>query len=140
MKKYLIAATALSTLALAGCVSQDQADAKMAKGCAAGVATLIAPKEIKEVKSQNYSFEENAEGQHRRVTLNMVEKDGWMEVDKEYSCLFAQQWGFFKSSHRALLVQVKIDDAVYGKKDGTILGGFDDFLKLTETVDGAMAQ
>lgn len=140
MKKTIAFITGLSTLALAGCVSQDQADAKMAKGCAAGISTLIAPKEIKEVKSQNFSNEENAEGLHRRVTLDILQKDGWVEMDKSYSCLFAQEWGFFKMGHRALVVQIKIDDTVYGKKDGEILGGFQDFLKLTEVMDAAMAQ
>jgi len=38
------------------------------------------------------------------------------------------------------VVQIKIDDTVYGKKDGEILGGFQDFLKLTEVMDAAMAQ
>lgn len=51
-----------------------------------------------------------------------------------------QQWGAFKSTHEALLVQVKIDDEVYGKKDGVITGDFDDFLKLTRVVDAAMGQ
>jgi hypothetical protein len=140
MKKTMIVMAGISALALSGCVSQDQADAKMAKGCAAGIGSLIAPKEIKEVKSQNFSAEENAEGMHRRVTLDILQKDGWVETDKSYSCLFAQEWGFLNMNHRALVVQIKIDDTVYGKKDGEILGGFQDFLKLTEVMDAAMAQ
>lgn len=140
MKKTVIVMAGISALALSGCVSQDQADAKMAKGCAAGIGSLIAPKEIKEVKSQNFSAEENAEGMHRRVTLDILQKDGWVETDKSYSCLFAQEWGFLNMNHRALVVQIKINDTVYGKKDGEILGGFQDFLKLTEVMDAAMAQ
>ena len=140
MKKFAFVLS-LSALALTGCVSQDQADAKMAKGCAAGVGALLTePKEIIVVKTENFSNEETSEGLHRRVTLEATEKDGWVEMDKSYTCLFAQEWGFFKSSHRALLVQVKIGEEIYGKRDGEILGGFEDFLKLTETVDGAMAQ
>lgn len=138
MKK--IALIAISTLALTACVTQQQADEKMAKGCEAGVTALINPKEIKEVKTKNYS-DEVVEGEpHRRVTLGVVEKDGWVELDKEYSCLFAQDWGVFKSSHKALLVQTKIDDSIYGKVDGQITGSIDDFVKLTETVDAAMGQ
>ncbi len=140
MKKLLLTACMASALLLSGCVSQDQADAKMAKGCAAGLGALMAPKEIKEVKSQNFSNEENPEGLHRRVTLDILQKDGWVETNKSYSCLFAQQWGFFKSSHKAMIVQVKMDDTLYGKKDGQITGSFEDFLKLTEVMDAAMAQ
>lgn len=132
----------LLSLLLGGCITQDQADTKMAKGCAAGVNALLEDegKEIGEIKVQRYANEQAEGGLHRRITLEAVEKDGWLELDKEYSCLFMQEWGLFKSSQRALLVQVKIDNQLYGKKDGTILGSFDDFLKLTKVVDGAMAQ
>lgn len=138
MKK--LALVTLSTLALTGCVTEQQADEKMAKGCEAGVVSLIAPKEISQVKTKNYSTEIVEDSPHRRVTLGVVEKDGWLELDKEYSCLFAQDWGLFKSSHKALLVQVQIDDSTYGKVDGIINGSMEDFMKLTDAVDQAMGQ
>lgn len=138
MKKFML--IAISSLALTGCVSQDQADVKMSKGCAAGVEALITPKSIKTVKAQRYANEQVEGGLHRRVTLEVVESDGWLELDKEYSCLFMQQWGILKTSHQALLVQVKIDDSVYGKKDGIITGSYEDFLNLTRVVDSAMGQ
>lgn len=138
MKKYAL--IAVSTLALTGCVTQEQADEKMAKGCEAGVSSMIAPKEIAAVKTRNYADEQAEGGLHRRVTLGVTEKDGWLELDKEYSCLFMEEWGMFKSSHKALLVQVQIDDSTYGKVNGVITGSLDDFLKLTEHVDEAMGQ
>ena len=129
-------------LLLTGCVSQDQADVKMAKGCAAAVNSLIEDdgKTINEIKSTNYSSEEAEGGLHRRVTIDAIEKDGWLELDQTYSCLFMQEWGLFKSFHRALLVQVKVNDELYGKKDGTIIGSFDDFMKIIRVTDGAMGQ
>ena len=130
----------LSCLALSACVTQDQADVKMAKGCAAGIDSLIEPKKIKEIKAQRFANEQAEGGLHRRITLEILEEDGWMELDQEYSCLFMQEWGLFKSSHRALIVQVKIDDQIYGKKDGQIIGGIDDFLALANVVDIAMGQ
>lgn len=131
----------LLSLFLSACVTQDQADVKMAKGCAAGINALLTDgKEIMEIKAKRYASEETEGGLHRRVIFEAIEKDGWLELEKEYSCLFMQEWGLFKSYHRALVVQVKIDEQLYGKKDGTILGGFDDFLKLTKVMDGAMAQ
>ena len=138
MKKFAL--IAVSSLALTACVTQPQADEKMTKGCEAAVKSLIAPKEIKEIKAKNVADETTSEGLHRRITLNVVEKDGWLEVDKQYSCLFAQEWGMFKTSHRALLVQTKIDDSIYGKVDGVITGSLDDFIKLSEHVDEAMGQ
>lgn len=139
MKKILLSCSAL--LLLSGCVSQDQADAKMASGCEAGIKSLIAPITIKEVKNRNFSSEENIEGLHRRVTFETVTKDGWLETTKNYSCLFAQQWGLFKSSHMAILVQVQLPDGkIIGKKDNQIVGEMADFLNLTKNVDAAMNQ
>lgn len=138
MKKIMLIAA--SSLALAGCVTQDQADEKIAKGCQAGVESLIAPKEINTVKATTFANEVTSEGMHRRVTLTVVEKDGWLEVEKQYSCLFAQEWGVFKSSHTAILVQTKIDNSLYGKVDGVITGSLEDFMKLSDTVEQAMGQ
>ena len=139
MRIFLIT---LLSLSLTACVSQDQADIKMAKGCVAAVNALLKDdgKEIMEVKSKNYAQEEAEGGLHRRVTIGAIEKEGWLELEKEYSCLFMQQWGMFKASHKALLVQVKIEDELYGKKDGVILGDFEDFLGITKVVDSAMGQ
>jgi hypothetical protein len=137
MKKFLLSATAL--LLLSGCVSQDQADEKMEKGCRAGVDALLGSAQIMQVKSTNYSFENNLEGQHRRITLETTIKDGWLEKDETYSCLFAQQWGLFKSSHAAVLVQVKFPDGkIVGKQDGLLVGELSDFVKLSDTVQDAM--
>ncbi len=138
MKKFAL--IAVSALALGGCVTQEQMDEKMAKGCEAGVRSMIAPKEISAIKTKNYADEHAEGGLHRRVSLGVTEKDGWLELDKEYSCLFMEEWGVFKSSHKALLVQVKIDDSIYGKVDGVITGSLDDFIKLSEHVDEAMGQ
>jgi len=139
MRILLISILALS---LSACVSQDKADLKMAKGCAAGIDALLSDqgKNILEIKSKNYSSEDTEGGLHRRVTIDAIEKDGWVELDKQYSCLFMQEWSLFQIGHKALLVQIKVDDTLYGKKDGTILGSFDDFLRLTKAVDGAMTQ
>lgn len=137
MKKILLSAVA--TLTLAGCVSQDQADEKMARGCQAGVESQLGNAQIENIKSTNYSFESNVEGQHRRVTFDARTKDGWVELDQTFSCLFAQQWGFFKSSHAAVLMQVKMPDGrVIGKQDGILVGDIGDFARLSESVNAAM--
>lgn len=140
MKKFTLLAAGISVLALSGCVTQQQADEKMGSGCKAALAAVIEPKQVKEVKAINYS-DENTEGSiYRRVTIDYIEKDGWTELDKKHSCLFAQQWGLFKSSHTALLEQVDAGEKFIGKKDGQIIGSMDDFMNLTSKADTAMAQ
>ncbi len=130
------------SLSLTACVNQEQADTKMAKGCLAGVNALINidGKNISEIKAERYANEQTEGNLHRRVTLEAIEKDGWLELEKEYSCLFEQKWSAFKTAHVALLVQIEIDGTLYGKKDGKLIGAFDDFLRLTQSVDDAMKQ
>lgn len=140
MKKFVVVISAVSTLALAGCVTQQQADAKMGEGCQAAVSAMIEPKTIKETKSVNFADEQTEGSLYRRVVVTAIEKDGWVEVTKEYKCLFAQQWGLFKSSHTAMLEQLSVGDKFYGKKDGKIMGSMEDFMRLTGKADTAMGQ
>ncbi len=144
MKKisaFTLTLSIASAIVLTGCVSQDQADKKMGKGCEAAVNAMIAPKTLTTIKSTKYAEETNQDGSNfRSVAITATEKDGWMELDKEYSCLFAQQWGFLKSSHTALLEQLSYDGRILGKQDGKIVGSMDDFMKLTNSADTAMGQ
>lgn len=128
-------------LPLTACVPQQQADLNMKRGCEAALNALIQPKEITQIKAARYSYTyPKGEGKHRLVSMDIVEKDGWIELDKTCSCTFLEQWGLFKTSHEALILQVDIDGEVTGKVEGHIRGGFDEFLNLTKTVNRAMGQ
>ena len=140
MKNFVLAFAGVSVLALTGCVSQEQADEKMKTGCKAAIEAMIAPRTIKEVKTSSAEAEKTMGSTYRRVHVSYIENDDFADAEHQGSCLFSEQWGAFKSTHAALLEQVVYNDAVIGKKDGTIQGSMDDFLKLTETVDAAMAQ
>lgn len=140
MKKFVFLLAGLSSLALSGCVTQQQADAKMGEGCKAALAEVMAPKTIENVKAVNYSDEQTEGSLYRRVTVDLVEKDGFADMDQKYSCLFAQDWGPLRTSHTALLEQVDAGDKFIGKKDGQIVGSMEDFMNLTSKVSTAMAQ
>jgi len=138
--RSLLLLAGLSVFLLSGCVTQETADQKMAKGCAAGVNSLIAPREIAEVKSSTFGTEQVEGSPHRRVVLKTIEKSGWLDMDREYSCFFLEQWGFAGTTHRALIVQLNVDGRVYGKKDGKIIGDLEDFMKFSDVVENAMGQ
>ncbi len=140
MKKFIVLIAGVSALALSGCVSQEQADAKMIVGCKAAVGAMIAPTEIKDVKSSDATNEKTMGSVYRRITLKYTQVGDFAETEKEGSCLFSQQWGLFKSSHASLLEQVVYNGELLGKKDGNVVGDLNQFLKLNETVDAAMAQ
>lgn len=137
MRIFLIS---LLSLSLFACGNQNQADVKLAKGCEAGVNALIADngKVIHEIKSKRFANEDTEGKTHRLVTLEAVEKEGWLELDKEYECLFEQQWGLFGLFHTALMVRITIDEETIGKKDGVLIGGLDDFMDLSSVVERAM--
>lgn len=125
-------------LPLGACVNRDQADARLARGCAAAV-ELFLPEgiKIKEIKGRTFGASEQGPD-FRQVTLSAVESDGWADVDKEYRCVFQEQFGFLGNGHTAAIEQVRANDNVYGKENGQILGTFEEHLKLTEIVEKAL--
>ncbi len=140
MKHFILVTALLSTAVLTACVSQEQADAKMIEGCKAAVNAMIAPETIKEYKTTTAEAENTMGSVYRRVRLTYIQNADFAEAEREGSCLFSEQWGVFKGSHAALIEQVVYNDELIGKKDGNIEGDMNDFLKLSEKVDAAMAQ
>lgn len=140
MKFFKILALSAPLLLLSACVDQATADAKMEKGCRAGVQALIGDKQILDVISLDTKSKEfGNQGVHRFVTIKVNEKDGYFDSEGTYQCVFLEQWGAFKSTHSALLMQIDINGEIYGKDDqGVIQGDWEDFVKLSGTVDSAM--
>ena len=137
--KFMLLFVLPSLLLLTGCVSRDQADARLAKGCGAAVEVFLEDgmKINKIIKSRFGDSPDNGPG-FREVTINVVETDSWYETEKDYHCIFAEEFTLFNLSHRASIYQVKVDDRVFGKQGDKILGTLNDHLKLTEAVDNAM--
>lgn len=140
LRPFLIFSLLCLPLILSGCISREQADEKMAKGCVAGISYLVQPRQVLEVKDLEFS-KETADGVgFRKTSITVLEKDGWAELDKQYSCVFQEDWSFMKMAHKAMLTRINIDGQIYGRKDGEITGSFDDFLNLTNVVEGAMSE
>ena len=76
----------------------------------------------------------------REVVLTVMESDGFYEAEQEYKCVFADSLAMFGMGHSASIHQLKVHDAVYGKEGDQILGTYDEHLKLTQTVDAALAK
>ena len=129
----------LSVLVLSGCVTREQADAKLARGCAAGAELFLEEGyKIKEIKDKIFRDDPELGRGFREVRLFVVESDGWYDTDQEYKCVFSETIGLFNMSHNATIYQLKLHDQTYGKEGSQILGSFEDHLKLTETVEQGM--
>jgi hypothetical protein len=129
----------LSVLVLSGCVSREDADAKLARGCAAGAELFLEEGyKIKEIKDKIFRDDPELGRGYREVRLFVVESDGWYDADQEYKCIFEETMGPFGMSHAATIHQLKMHDQTWGKEGDKIVGSFDDHLKLTETVEQGM--
>lgn len=139
MKHIILSMVAV--LALSACVSREDADAKLARGCAAGLeAFLPEGQKIKQVNKNNYTETAEFGPGYRVVTVDYTETDGWADAEKQATCIFAEEFGFLNATHSSNIYQIRIGETVIGKKGNEILGSYEDVLKLTETVDRAMNQ
>ncbi len=133
--------TLLCVLLLTGCVTREDADARIARGCAAGVEIFLDEGfKIKEIKDTLFKESKEFGSGYRSVIIKAVESDGWLDTDKQYECVFAESFGLFNANHDATIYQLKVNDQEYGNVGGKIKGDFKDHLKLTEIVERAMSR
>ncbi len=132
---YRSAALLLCGLALTGCVSREQADAKLAKACEAGIRALLPEGETDIGTVTGSTFTASVEGQDmRHVSLKIEHQDGWIEEGTVYECTFQESFGPFKNNFTASLYNLKVGENSYGKFGHEILGDAQDFMKLTEAI------
>lgn len=137
-KFYRLALAVAGILALSGCVSREQADAKLAKGCEAGInALLTEPRKIEKILETKFSPSPEGAGM-RHVALHVMENDGWLEVESDFECVFEESFGILQMSHAASIYQVRTGERIVGKSGNEILGDANDFLKLTDAIRKAM--
>ena len=129
---------AACVLVLGGCVSREQADAKLANACKAGVQSLL-PEGSTIDRIASTDFAPSPEGHNmRHVKIKTVTLDGWLETEAEYECIFDESFGFMNANYTASIYQLRTGDAVYGKAGNEILGDAQDFIKLTDAIRKAL--
>ncbi|MAE50833.1 MAG: hypothetical protein CMH27_03380 [Micavibrio sp.] len=137
MKILCLAGLVTSVLALGGCVSRDQADAKLVLACQKGVEYLLDDYSmIKSIKQTNFSNIANKMDGDRRVVMDVVVDENYLEIDKTFSCNFFENRGLMGMNYSANLAQIDMGDGdVYGRKDDQILGGMNKWLNITKEVE-----
>ncbi|MGQ0527177.1 MAG: hypothetical protein ACT4OY_03990 [Alphaproteobacteria bacterium] len=124
---------------LAGCISREDADAKLARGCAAGAQILMTDGfTIKETKGQTFRESPEFGKGYREVNLSILESDEWTNNDKDIICVFSEEFGFFGMAYTAAIYQIQKDGQIYGRSGDQILGTMEDHLKLMEAVEREM--
>ena len=140
MKKYAALFLCASVL-LTGCSSREEADAKLSKGCEAGVTSLLAAekydRQIAKVKKVTYSKETLG----RQVTLDTTIKNkayGY-EGEEWFSCIFSETYSMGYIAWDARLERITIGTDIIGRDDkGNVIGGLNEYMNLTDAVQAAL--
>lgn len=130
----------MALLSLTGCLSRDDADKRLAKGCQAA-ATLFLNEgfKVKEIKKSEFKPSAQFGSGYRDVILTAIESDSWIDFDKEYKCTFADELDLM-GTHRAMIYQVTVNEQTYGHAGSEILGDADTIIRLNDAVENAMAE
>lgn len=138
MHKLMNLALCFAALLLSGCVSREQADAKLAKACEAGIRATLPDyqtfEEVLEVKASDSSIGPNM----RQIRIKGKLEDGWLGIEENFTCVFDESFGFLGSSHTAAIYQLRLPGKVIGQAGPDITGSAQDFIKLTDAVSEAL--
>lgn len=126
------------TLILTGCMSREQADETLVKGCVAGINALLSDgTQIGPITDTSFSPSPEGQG-FRHVSITAKELDGWLDAEQQYECTFEESFSFMNMGYSASIYQLRFNDRVVGKAGNEILGTTDDFIKLTDAVRKAL--
>lgn len=121
---------------LSGCVSREQADQRLAEGCAMGAGLFLEEEaEVLEIKEINAVKDTSMNAEFRRIDMVVLEGDDWYSEDKEYSCVFSETYALFGLTHTAEIIQLRMGDEIHGQDGRKIMGEINDYLRLKDTVD-----
>ena len=135
---YRICLALLCVLIVTGCMSREQADAKLAKACEAAVNVFLVDGQRID-KVNNATFSGSPVGpDFRHVTIHTAMIDGWLEAEYDYDCTFQEGFGFLNSGYTASIYNVNVDGRIIGKSGSEILGEAEDHMKLNEAVRAAL--
>lgn len=123
---------------LTGC--QDNSKKRLAHGCEAAVKIMLNKEEYKRQIDSIKSSKLGMSDGYRLVTIDTVTKTKEFSnpQDESFECKFEETTGPFGLGWRASLVNLKIDDVIYGSEGGEIYGSIEDQLALTAAVESAM--
>jgi hypothetical protein len=127
-------------MTLTGCGAEKEIQAKMTRGCEAAVKTMLnKPDYERQIESVTGSKLGMSDG-FRLVTIDVVTKTKEFNdpVDESFSCKFEETKVLGFIGWKAALVQIKIDDVIYGSDGGELFGTVEDQMALTAAVEAAM--
>ena len=102
-----ILSVAICLTLLTGCVSREQANDKLGKACEVAASIFLEDGfTIKTVKRVTSKPSKEYGDSYRDVTVFVTESDSWIDIEKEYECVFAEEFGMFNTSFDADLYRI----------------------------------
>lgn len=139
MKQISLLGLIVAALGLSACVDRQQADAKLVKACIAAVEAFFPEGDtIQGVTSRQTRDHPTMGYGHREVALEVSVSDGFHARDETHACIFLEEFGFAKMSHRASIYQLNYEGQIIGQENYQIRGDVEDMAKLTNAVDAAL--
>jgi len=129
----------LCLMILTGCVTRQDADKKMGKACEAAARIFRTDGfTVKSVNKVDSKISKKFGNGYRDVTVSVTESDSWLDIDKDYNCTFAENFGMLNSSFDADLYRIEVDGQIFGMDDGQILGGPEIQIQLDRAVKSVL--
>ncbi len=125
-------------VSLGGCVSREQADTKLAKGCAAAAGALLPDGQTLGEVLEKKSTPSPEGANYRHMTIKVKQMDGWLEGDGTFECTFEEDFGFLNAQYTGSIYQLKVGDKIYGQAGKEVMGTAEEFVKITDAVRKAM--
>ena len=128
-----------ASLALSGCINREQADTLLAEACAAGVQAFLPEREKVASIEQIHAAQEAAGGiSFRDLKVTLKIDDGFLQNNREYDCVFTEQFGPFSMTYTAAIYKLDMDGKVIGQEGLSIVGTVEDIAKLNAAVAGVL--
>ena len=129
----------LMAAALSGCSDhREDHDAILGRACLAGVIAMLPQgKELDHVVEAHFS-PDDVEGSMRKVVLHTMTKDGWLQTEEDYECLFEEGSAFLFFGYSADIVRLKTPETLYGRQGDTLAGSVEDNTRLQNATSKAI--
>lgn len=124
---------------LTACVSRTQADQKLAQECKTNLnIALPEDRKLNDIAKTEFSnFADQSGSNKRQVKLITLEKDGFLDIEKAYECVFEENFAAFNMNHTAELYQMRIDDIIADKNTVNVVGDSLEAQKLKDLLQGS---
>lgn len=123
---------------MTGCVSREQADAKLTRACEAGIKATLPEHQTFEEILDSQARDSSIGSNMRQIKIKGKLEDGWLGIEENFTCIFEESFGLLGNSHTAAIYQLRLPGKAIGQAGSDITGSAQEFIRLTDAVSEAL--